>query len=146
MSTKHACLAATYAVPCPVAVLCPKFCLLHPIHNLTPTRPSLVRPLASSVRCTSACLAACDLCTPSPLFGRQLPHPGAACRECTPACAPASPPPQLLALVATCPERADIFDELFQPGGNELHTRPARWVVDKVGAHMSSNTMPVAGS
>lgn len=39
---------------------------------------------------------------------------------------------QLLALVATCPERADIFDELFQPGGNELYTRPARWLLARV--------------
>lgn len=28
-------------------------------------------------------------------------------------------------------ERCDIFTELFQPGGNELYVRPARWLLLK---------------
>jgi len=39
---------------------------------------------------------------------------------------------ELLALVATCPERADILEGLLQAGGVELYLRPTWWVVEKV--------------
>jgi len=38
---------------------------------------------------------------------------------------------ELLALVATCPERADILEGLLQAGGVELYLRPTWWLVEK---------------
>jgi len=38
---------------------------------------------------------------------------------------------EVLALVATCPERADILEGLLQAGGVELYLRPTWWLVEK---------------